>query len=941
MVSPAWRTRRALLIGGCAVTLGVAAAFWGLRGVEVLGWLAGIGSFVAAVAFVANGTGGEGGRPGHSFRAGIGARIRRILLADSGAGHTFTAGLGATIEDVRVAGPAPAPAPHEVRPPQVAIQRVRVVDGLVGRDEQLAKVMAGIRGGHGTFAVLGGQGMGKTSFLSLLRVAVRRDLPDVVLMPTRADMTAEPYGLSELYRGQYGSATTTGISALVLEKSAQLLGDLVQDLVPQFGGFVLATEGIRGTANSVIVQNTFAARSWGSVSDARIDVNVRDESPVERLRRAQRRIDEAFLADWRTFLAGRRAVLILDGFETLIDDAVGQWFVAFAARLPDTVVVLSLVPREYAEHGRRVLDPDLVENLPRFTVAETQAHLAYHFGDRAGRRLAELVVGFTGGHPYGLKLVVQFIHAHVDEALDPDRLRELLSHLSDDGDPRVDELVRAVIRPERSPDVWRVAQVASLLNSFDVPMLLDLLDGEELAGDAERVGRAVGRIERLGLLDPLPVAGRFRLHDFVRPAIASAVRRFQPARWTHLHRRAAAYYYRQVAAVEEKTTTVYGSWFKYENAVWQMYEAEWLSHSAQLPDERQVTRIQFVVLFLKAFWWWGLYITFSFCHQLLDSWQRAARTGLDRDLLDEVRRFHQHYPTGPDKPTGAHWTQARHALRAIGELCGVHHGWRDPGSSAEVQELRRQAWLYLRLFTAHTYWYDRRFAAAEATYGQLEPEFLDLADEWMLAWLYYEWAQVGWDAGDRRAAATRCRRSSHWLRQLVADEEIESELLANVHRLLGDLLHESDPVAAAEQYGQAVKHAFVFHRMDNVLDGSVSPPDDYTSQFYTEITLRAAARAVGWDQLPRRAEILAALVEATAGTPPEVLDVGPGPDTPTDRVAAQLFPRGPEPAELYRRSGPFTDHWGEVVDRLDLDARAELDRIDQLADELSGDGPTG
>ncbi|MEU4470171.1 hypothetical protein [Micromonospora sp. NPDC023888] len=973
MPEPSKRRLRTLALGASALTLGGVAIAWKLHRVEALSWLAGIGSFVLAALTLLN-SGVAGGGTQRTFLARLGGKIRRVLLSGADGNTTIRATTGGTIEDITVSGPplpaaptpresptdaltpalradlpsrgtsgpAPAAAPahavtFEATQPHSAVP-VLVVDGLVSRTDQLDRVLDVIRHNlNGTVTVLGAKGMGKTSFLGLLRTAITRDFPDVVVMPIRGDMTAEPYGLSEVYRGEYGADTTTVVSALLLEKSTQFLGDLAQAVARQFPGFMIAAEATRSAANTITVNNTFTAKTWGRLSNTALEMNVGGESPIERIRQAQRRVDEAFIADWRTFVGGQRAVLLIDGFETLIDDAVGQWFVRLAARLPNTTVVLSLVPREFAEHGQQVLDPALVQELPRFTAAETRAYLAHHLGDQVGARLTDVVYGFTGGHPYGLSLVVRFMHAHREEALDPDRLQGLLSRLSQ-GDRQVDDLVRAVIRPERNPDVWQVAEIASLLNSFDVPMLVSILAGEELGAAPDRVGDAVRRIEHLGLIDPLPVVGRFRLHDFIRPSMAEALREFQPERWAHIHRRAAAYYYERIMSLEDKTSTVYGSWFKYENVVWQMYEAEWLSHSARLVDEREVVRAQFIVLFLEAFWWWALYVDFSFCHQLLDSWQRATRDDLDRDLVKELRRFHENYPTGPDKPAGAHWTEVRHALRTIGNLCGVRNGWRDARYSAEVQEIRRKAWLYLGVFNAHSYWYDRQFAVADAAYRRLEPEFLDLDDEWLLAWIYFEWAEVALGAGDRPSAGARCRQSSGWVRKLAEAGESESELLANLHRLLGDLFSDTDRTIAAEQYGQAVKRAFVFHLTDDPLSPAMSGPDEYTSQFYAEMTSRAAARLADWWPDPRRDAILTALVEPTAGqallTGQPDLDAGSGSVEARKQVVERLLPRGPHDDELYRRSGTFIDHWGDVVEHLDLDITAELDRVDELAGRL-------
>jgi hypothetical protein len=991
---------------------GVAAVIWGLRGVEVAGWVAGIGSFLlAGVALLYSNAGGSGtGMAGNTILANLGGRIRRMVLTTEG--HDIRATTGGRVEDVWMGGPSsgparppptaspagsdaptggpvlearapvsaptelperPAPVRTTVVPPQAASSAPAVVasgsgtvritaDGLVGRDTQLDQLLSGIRNGRGgTFVVLGGHGMGKTSFLDQLRSAVSRELPDVVLLPHRG-MTVEPYGLDEAYRGEYGAHATINALALRFKQSAQLLGDLAQNLHGNFSGFMAAVEGARGVATAAVtVHNNVTAKTWGRISNSQLPattVRAPGRSPEERLHEAQGRVDQAFLDDWRCFLAGRRGVLVLDGFESLIDDVVGQWFVALAARMTDTVAVLPMVPREYVEHGRAVLNPGFVQELPRFSRPEISAYLDHHLGDRSGPALASVILGFTGGHPYGLKLVVQFIRAHLERPntrsggpLSAEELRDLLQQLPSDDELPVDALVRAVIAPQRNPEVWKVVETVSLLNTFDVPMVRELLTSEGDEMDPALLGNAVARIERLGLLDPLPIDGRFRLHDFLRPALSRALRQFQPERWEEIHSRAASHYYEKISSFEDKTHKTYGSWFKFEDPLWQMYEAEWLFHSAHLAERRELTRTQFVVIFLEAFWWWALYLDFPFCHSLLDNWQRASRDERDRTLLDQIGRFHRNYPVGWDKRPGPHWTEARRALRTVGELCNLHRDWRNPAYPAEVREVRRKAWLYLRLFTAHTLWYDQRFPAAETAYGQLESEFEELDDELLLAWFYYEWADIAAGAGNRRAAAGRVQRSIRWIRRMAADGEVESELLGNLHRVLADLLRTTDPLTAATEYGNAVLRAFLFQRVDNALDHSLNPPDEYTQQFYLEMTFRSARRALAWVGHPQRPEFLAALVAPTGGAVPGTGTAPNGPDAPVpdlaDSVTAQadrvaqaaelLFPRGPLDVELHRRNSAFTDHWGDTVENLTVDTMAELDRIDALAVRIAAD----
>ena len=50
---------------------------------------------------------------------------------------------------------------------------------------------------------------------------------------------------------------------------------------------------------------------------------------------------------------------------------------------------------------------------------------------------------------------------------------------------------------------------------------------------------------------------------------------------------------------------------------------EWLYHlreSAQTEGERRRARLKFVRIFLDAFWWWGCYVDFPFCRDLLADW---------------------------------------------------------------------------------------------------------------------------------------------------------------------------------------------------------------------------------------------------------------------------------------------------------------------------------
>ncbi|GAB3965235.1 hypothetical protein [Plantactinospora veratri] len=756
-------------------------------------------------------------------------------------------------------------------------------------------------------------------------------------------MLVDRYGLSESLSGQYGDDLTPTAAGLLLERSSNLLGNLSEVRPPgsdgedhQFDGFVQAI-GTAKTAGEALVRvtNEVSASTLGR-TDTRIDITVTETAAavVDRARRAQWLIDEAFIADWQAWLNGRRAVVVLDGFETLIDDAVGQWLVGLAWRLPNTLVVVPLIPRDYAEHVRSLVDPNRSEELPLLSTGEVGEYLRHHLGGGATTELAEAVHDFTGGHPSAVGLVHRLIQERGEEARQPDQLRAVLARLSADGELNVARLVEAILGRRRRA-LLRAVEVAALLNSFDPPLLQRVLetdaDLDEGPAGAERAAldasSVIAEFQRLGLLDRASDGTRFRVHEFIRPALAARMARLYPQRWRPIHRAAAAHYFELITEFEDKTDKAYGSWYKYEDPVWQAYETEWLYHCAQLPDERYLTRTRFVLIFMEAFWWWGLYVDFPFCHHLLESWESAAQDDDDRKLLRQLHRFHLNYLPGPAKPAGAHWTEVRRALRAVREVCGLRGGWRDPRLPADIQESRFRTSLYLRLFDAHALWYDDRPDQAAEEYRKLEPDFLELGDDVMTAWFYYEWGDIGLSADDPAAAATRVGQALRLAREMAdgPEGEVDSELLANLHRCLGDLCWPGDPVTAATEYGLAVRHAFLFQRTDNALDHSVNAPDEYTQRFYQEISDRATGRARESADRTDREEIIAALVAPTGGAAPGDI---------RSTVLTGLFPRNALDTELHLRESEFAEYWGDVVERWDLDIPAELELAIALADRI-------
>ena len=105
-------------------------------------------------------------------------------------------------------------------------------------------------------------------------------------------------------------------------------------------------------------------------------------------------------------------------------------------------------------------------------------------------------------------------------------------------------------------------------------------------------------------------------------------------------------------------------------------------------------------------------------------------------------------------------------------------------------------------------------------------------DNVAVAWTTFELAELKLELGDDEGALVGIREAAP-----VAKEEGDYELLANLHRLRGDVAFGSDADAAAigSSAGKAVLRAFAF---------LLPTPDFYTQAFYREQRERLALRLV-------------------------------------------------------------------------------------------------
>jgi hypothetical protein len=530
-------------------------------------------------------------------------------------------------------------------------------------------------------------------------------------------------------------------------------------------------------------------------------------------------------------------------------------------------------------------------------------------------------------------------------------LHRQLDGLSTRTDAKWAELIDLILSTSQQERLSRAVNAAAVARTFDSGLLAELVDAENLGGVG--IGQVISKLIALRVLQQLTdisgrPMGRFRLHEFIRLSVADRLRTDDEDSWLRLHAAAAQHYFRLLMDADEDPYDCYGAWYRFEDAEWQEHKRDWLWHSglAANPHRHVITRARFALVFLDAFWWWGVYLPFPFMRNLLEDWNRVSstwerppatgRSGQEEDdqkFLESLTALLNDYPVTHVKPPTHPWDRIRGNLSQIRLLCGLNPaGGLKPAimrraTDEEKDEMRRVD-AFITLFLAHTWRFrDPSDPEAEKYYQAAADAFETLGDEWTSAWITFERADMCLEQGDLTRAASFLAVAGAAIRDLAARTgEWDRELLANLHRAWADICWLSGRLyEAAGEYGRAIAHAYWFLGVPN-LDGGTHGPDRYTQQFYVEMTSRAAERMAELSGRPGELDqFTERLRSKLPGNPPAVPTASLA-DAGTDLIRRTAFLPGPADSDLFLLNTPFMATWIDLSRNHD-DPRASLDKL--------------
>jgi hypothetical protein len=628
--------------------------------------------------------------------------------------------------------------------------------------------------------------------------------------------------------------------------------------------------------------------------------------PAEAMRRASQLLDLAAgavtdLVEKNLAPARTRLLLLVDDFHLLASEGrpLGQWAMQWLDGCKGADVIIA----HQQVHDRTSLGlPSRAVMLPlrNLDYSDVEAYLQSRpgVGPDVGKIVGH-VWNFTGGHPQALALVADLIK----ESSNAENAVEFVRQLDavQGGMPsRLEALVNRILDAIDDEDLRDALYSLCVVRHFDRPLLKSVL-GDLTDRHAQTI---IDQLRQYSFVDPGTVDRPFlTISDFV---CRSGENRLDADGRQEIHMHAAEYYEDRIAKEAEEDDTSYESWLRYERPEFQNLERDWLYHLSSLTgSQRQKGRIGIARIFLDAFWWWGYYIPFAFCEEILADWASATSGDAeDRGWGAALRTLNDRYPKGWKKSDvpAQQWTEVRRALRYIWVRGGFDE---TPLAKREMRHIRG----ILDFFLADAARYvDPADREADKRLDDAAEQFTANEDEWNLAWVELYRADLAVSREQAEQAISLAKKSA-------ADHPDldDHELLANLHRVCADALWlREDPAAALDAYARAVLHAYWFQVKIH--------PDDYTDAFQREMIDRSIDRLAAWhadDQDQAHAALRSACTRIRAFFGPYWREVGAGPPAGEPDVvraldenrrgdlAAALFPASPTIAELNRPGSEF------------------------------------
>jgi hypothetical protein len=547
---------------------------------------------------------------------------------------------------------------------------------------------------------------------------------------------------------------------------------------------------------------------------------------------------------------GRLAVLI-DNLHLVTDAACRRWLADLCYERLKAVTVVARRPV-----GQPLCAAAITYRLRDFTRAETSDYLQLVGGlDQrlVDGQLLDDFIDATGGSPQAVAVLCDELMGSVKIAISGTFKR---SPLSTSSTANLGRSMAAIARK-------LVAQTCQEVLGRDLPIVLDflvvlrhvnakllwlVLDEEGVTRD--QAGLLAAKLDGYSIMTASDDAHAesFRLHEGIRDY---CLKEMSPDTVRRRHERAEHVYAELVAENEPEydpdANDAFTDMARFESPEFQDLLRGWLFHAmrSQGQELSQQTGVRITQIFLEAFWWWGFYLQFPVCEEILREFDliSADKSDVDRQWLGDLSTFYRNFRWGYvyDQPGQEQrdWAKVgpamlglrgrarlnqiknldkeRHIINVITEVYRAQAAaFRDPGGDPD-----KAAALFANARAA------MRRSIAAGNRGHV----------WRDAWIVYFTADM-WSSCRRLNEASAALRELDALAAAPnAPDLFDRELTSRTASLQGEVyLARGDHAAAIDCCARAALLVYAYHVMQET---DKQPPNEYTYERHRECTARA------------------------------------------------------------------------------------------------------
>lgn len=656
--------------------------------------------------------------------------------------------------------------------------------------------------------------------------------------------------VSALYQHSRDVVTITTKTGLVSDEWQNPFADVEDAVRTAFEdvGRMAAWDRSPHIAMTLTAGGNFTAAQGSRIAEASINAD-RSEELCALIAHQVARVTAVIGSTLRLVGRNRRILFLLDNYDRLAGHPIQGWVAGLMSEAEHHLAVTAVIEPQETSPDHAL--PWLIRLRP-FAEAEVSTYLSSVLGGGpVGDELVANVLDMSGGLPVAVGLIGDLLAQRNGSG----ELGDLAALSLDDIQDKEVHLLATVVAEVGDTYVRSALREARLARRFDREIIQAILFKTEPLGHAEDSARAqlvLDQLRRYSFVEnvrgPGIPQGSYRFHRFIsQTARADCPPKDLYVDCEAIHQKLAEAWMRQMERLEteyDADNGLYGPYYVYESPEWQAASLEWLHHLGQLRshESRIRGRLDFSRILLKTFWWFGCYAEFDYCEQLLDDLDRTQPIE-DRELISYFRTMMRGYPLGWRKQDQGDWPGVRHALLALQSELRIGGKVARPGAvesaispvihASELINLRREVRAYTCVFLAHTYRYQTGSAeTAIGFYRDAMELYRLLGDEVSLAWGAFEEADLLVELDRLDQALGKADQALRHL--LAAQDEVDHELLANLHRVRASVLVESPALTAdaVREVAYAVCRGYVYLFRPH-------EPDAYTLTFYQEMLERA------------------------------------------------------------------------------------------------------